>query len=125
MNFRLTAGRVLFGIAVLFLAFDALIKVFAAPAAIEGTGQLGYPVSTLVPIGYTALACLVLYVIPRTAPLGAILWTGYLGGAVASQVRVGAPLAGFTLFPIYVAAIIWGSLYLRDERVRQLVRAAR
>jgi len=124
MDFRLTAGRVLFGIAVLFLAFDALIKVIAHPMAVEGTLQLGYPVSTLVPIGYTALACLVLFVIPRTAPLGAILWTAYLGGAVASQVRMGAPLFGFTLFPIYVAAILWTSLYLRDPRVRQLIRTA-
>ena len=124
MHLRLTAGRVLFGIAVLFLAFDALIKVMALPMAVEGTLQLGYPAGTLVPIGYTALACLVLFVIPRTAPLGAILWTAYLGGAVASQVRMGAPLFGFTLFPVYVAAIIWTSLYLRDPRVRQLIRAA-
>src|SRR6187402_3642373 len=121
MNLRLTAGRVLFGIAVLFLAFDALIKVMALPMAVEGTLQLGYPAGTLVPIGYTALVCLVLFVIPRTAPLGAILWTAYLGGAVASQVRMGAPLFGFTLFPVYVAAIIWTSLYLRDPRVRQLI----
>ena len=124
MNLRLTAGRVLFGVAVLFLAFDALIKVMALPMAVEGTLQLGYPARTLVPIGYTALACLVLFVIPRTAPLGAILWTAYLGGAVASQVRMGAPLFGFTLFPVYVAAIIWTSLYLRDPRVRQLIRTA-
>lgn len=125
MSYKITAGRILFGLAVLFLAFDALVKVLALPMAVQGTVQLGYPASTLVPIGFTALACLVLYIVPRTAPLGAILWTGYLGGAVASQVRMGAPVMGFTLFPIYVAAIIWTSLYLRDARVRQLIRAAR
>lgn len=124
MRYHIIAGRILFGLAVLFLAFDAIVKVLALPMAVEGTAQLGYPASTLVPIGYTALACLVLYVVPRTAPLGAILWTGYLGGAVASQVRLGAPLLGFTLFPIYVAAIIWGSLYLRDSRVRALLGRA-
>jgi hypothetical protein len=71
-------------------------------------------------IGTILLVCIALYVIPRTAPLGAILLTGYLGGAVASQLRIGKPLLGFTLFPIYVAVLAWGGLYLRDPRVRAL-----
>jgi hypothetical protein len=67
--------------------------------------------------------CLIIYVVPRTAPLGAILWTGYLGGAIATHVRVGNPLASHTLFPIYVAALLWGGLWLRDRRVRGLLAA--
>jgi hypothetical protein len=69
--------------------------------------------------------CLILYVIPRTAPLGAVLWTGYLGGAIATHLRLDNPLFSHTLFPIYVAALLWGGLYLRDARVRALVGAAR
>jgi hypothetical protein len=89
------AGRILSGIAVLFLAFDAAMKILAVPAAVECTTQLGYPASTLLGIGVVQLVCLALYLIPRTAPLRAILWTGYLGGAIATHVRVGnadAPL---------------------------------
>ena len=69
------------------------------------------------------LACLILYLVPRTAPLGAVLWTGYLGGAIATHVRVGNPLFSHTLFPIYVAAMLWGGLWLRDARVRRLLQS--
>ena len=69
--------------------------------------------------------CLVVYLIPRTAPLGAVLWTGYLGGAIVTNLRVHNPLFTHILFPIYVAALIWGSLYLRDPRVRAAIRAVR
>jgi hypothetical protein len=119
------AGRILTGIAVLFLTFDALIKLFPTREAIEGTTMLGYQPHHLPIIGGIALACLVLYVIPRTATLGAVLWTGYLGGAIATHLRVDNPLFTHTLFPIYVAALVWGGLYLRDPRVRALIRPAR
>jgi hypothetical protein len=119
------AGRILTGIAVLFLAFDAVIKLFPNEAALTGTTSLGYQAHHLPIIGGIALVCLVLYVIPRTAPLGAILWTGYFGGAIATHLRVDNPLFTHTLFPIYVAALVWGGLYLRDARVRALVRPAR
>ena len=115
------AGRILSGIAVLFLAFDAAMKILAVPAAVEGTTQLGYPASTLLGIGMVQLVCLALYLIPRTAPLGAILWTGYLGGAIATHVRVGNPLFTHVLFPIYVAALLWAGLWLRDRRVAALL----
>ena len=115
------AGRILSGIAVLFLAFDAAMKILAVPAAVEGTTQLGYPASTLLGIGMVQLVCLALYLIPRTAPLGAILWTGYLGGAIATHVRVGNPLFTHVLFPIYVAALLWVGLWLRDRRVAALL----
>lgn len=116
------AGRIITGVAVLFLAFDALSKLFPTRAAIEGTTALGFQPHHLPVIGAIALSCLVLYVIPRTAPLGAILWTGYLGGAIAAQLRLDSPLFTHVLFPIYVAALVWGGLYLRDRRVRALLR---
>lgn len=118
---ELWAGRVLSGLAVLFLAFDATIKLLQLGPAVEGTTQLGYPASVIVPIGLIQIGCLILYLIPRTSVLGAILWTGYLGGAIATHVRVGSPLFSHTLFPIYVAALLWGGLWLRDQRVRALL----
>ncbi|HXI56336.1 MAG TPA: DoxX family protein [Polyangia bacterium] len=119
---RLWTGRVLSGLVVLFLLFDCIIKLLRVPAAVEGTVQLGYPPSVLFGLGVVLLACVVTYLIPRTALVGAILLTGYLGGAIATHVRVGHPLLSHTLFPIYVAALIWGGLFLRDERVRALIR---
>ena len=83
--------------------------------------QLGYPASAVFPIGVVELVCLALYAIPRTSVLGAILITGHLGGAVATHLRVGSPLLGYTLFPLYVAALLWGGLYLRNPRLRMLV----
>ena len=121
----LWAGRILTGIAVLFLVFDLTIKLSGAKEAIEGTVQLGWAPHHLPILAAIQIACLVLYLIPRTAPLGAILWTGYLGGAIATHLRIDNPLFSHILFPIYVAAFIWGGLYLRDARVRALLRSAR
>jgi hypothetical protein len=118
-------GRILTGLAVAFLTFDVVIKLVGVKEAVQGTAELGYQPHHLPIIGAIGLVCLILYVIPRTAPLGAILWTGYLGGAIASQLRLDNPLFSHTLFPIYVAALIWGGLYLRDARVRALLRPAR
>ena len=109
------------GLAVLFLLFDASMKVLELPAAVESTGQLGYPPGVLFGIGVIQIAFAIAYLIPRTSVLGAILWTGYLGGAVATHVRVENPLFSHVLFPIYVAAFIWAGLWLRDERLRALV----
>jgi len=117
---RLWTGRILSGIVVLFLLFDSITKLITIKPVVDGMRQLGYPVPLAPVIGAILLICVVLYVIPRTAPLGAILLTGYLGGAVASQLRLEMPLLGYTLFPIYVAALAWGGLYLRDSRVRTL-----
>jgi hypothetical protein len=114
------AGRILSGIAVLFLTFDTAIKL--AGPAVDATAQLGFAPHHLLTIGLIELACLVIYLIPRTAPLGAVLWTGYLGGAIATHLRLENPLFSHTLFPIYVAALLWGGLYLRDARVRALLR---
>lgn len=118
------AGRVLTGIATLFLTFDMAIKFAGAREAVEGTVQLGWAPHHLPILGLIQLGCLILYLVPRTAPLGAVLWTGYLGGAIATHLRIDNPLFSHTLFPIYVAALIWGGLYLRDARVRALLRPA-
>jgi len=117
---RLWAGRILSGLAVVFLAFDCTIKLLRLAPALEGTVQLGFPAGVLVPLGIVQLVCLVLYLIPGSAVLGAVLWTGYLGGAIATHVRLGNPLFTHVLFPIYVAILIWGGLYLRDGRLRAI-----
>ena len=109
-------------IAVAFLIFDGVIHIMMPPPVAEGFAKLGWPISLSVPLGIIELACLALYVIPRTSVLGAILLTGYLGGAVAANLRLMLPLFSHVLFPVYVAALLWGGLYLRDERVRALIR---
>ena len=119
------SGGVMGGLALLFLAFDAGIKLVMAPQAIEATGQLGYPSSVVVPLGIIELVLLVLYVVPRTALLGAVLWTGYLGGAIATHVRLENPLFTHVLFPVYIAALLWGALWLRDPRTRVLLAPSR
>jgi hypothetical protein len=118
----LWAGRVVSSLVVLFLLFDSAIKLMKLGPVVEGTVRLGYPESTILGIGLALLVCVVAYVIPRTAVLGAILLTGYLGGAIATHVRVGNPLFSHTLFPIYVALLVWGGLYLRNGRLRALLR---
>jgi hypothetical protein len=109
----------------MFLSFDAVLKVLKLPVAVEGTVQLGYPESTIVGIGIVEVVCLLLYLIPRTAVPGAILFTGYLGGAIATHVRIGSPLFTHILFPVYVAALLWGGLYAREPRLRALVPFSR
>jgi hypothetical protein len=115
------AGLVLTSIVTLFLAFDMSLKVLRLAPAVEGTKALGYPVESVMWIGIIEMVCLVLYLVPRTAVLGAVLLTGYLGGAIATHVRLSNPLLTHTLFPIYVALLLWGGLYLREERLRALV----
>lgn len=118
-------GRILSGLAVAFLLFDAIIHVMKPAPVVAGFATLGFPLSVAVPLGIIELVCVVLYVIPRTSVFGAILLTGYLGGAIASQVRIGSPMFSTTLFPIYVALFLWGGLYFRDDRVRALIPASR
>ena len=115
------AGRILSGVAVLFLIFDAGVKLISHPAAIEGTTKLGYPTSVILGLGLIEVVCLIAYLVPRTAVLGAILWTGYLGGAVATHVRVGNPVFSNILAPVYVAVFLWLGLWLRDRRLRTLL----
>lgn len=114
-------GRVLSTIITLLLVLDGAVKLFPVKAVIEGSAQLGYPPSTMPGVGITLLACVVLYAIPRTSVFGALLLTGYLGGAIATHVRVQNPLFSHILFPTYVAAFVWGGLYLRNAKLRALV----
>lgn len=120
----LWTGRILSGLVVLFLLFDGSIKFFMdklPPEALEAGAALQWPIELMPLVGTILLLCTLLYVIPRTSVLGAILLTGYLGGAIASHVRVSNPLFTHTLFPIYVAVFIWLGLYLRDNRVKNII----
>lgn len=119
-NAKLWTGRVLSGIVVLFMLFDAVIHLMRIPPVVEAFAQLGLPLSLAVPLGILELICVVTYVFPRTSVLGAILLTGYLGGAIATQARVGHSLFGETLFPVYVGILLWGGLLLRNERLRAI-----
>ena len=118
MQTQAIAGRVLSTLAVLFLLFDSVAKLLEVPPVMAGSLALGYPAHTVFPIGLILLLCVVAYVVPPTSVLGAVLLTGYLGGAIASHVRVDNPLLTHALFPIYVAVFIWGGLFLRDARLR-------
>jgi DoxX-like family len=112
-------GRILGAVPVLMMGMSAVMKLARNPAVVESWGpRFGYPDSTLVAIGVVELACAVLYVIPRTAVLGAILVTGYLGGATATHVRVGE--AAFVA-PVVAGMLAWGGLFLRDPRLRALL----
>jgi len=113
-------ARILFTIAVFFLLFDGATKLFAPPPVVEAFTRLGIPLRTATAIGLLELACLVLYVVPSTAVLGAILLAAYLGGAVAIHVRARSTTFEM-IFPVLVALMLWGALYLRDPRVRQLI----
>ncbi len=117
---RLWTGRILTGLAGAFCLFDAGMKLIKPPFVVEATVQLGYPESTIVGIGVALLACTLLYLIPRTSILGAVLLTGYLGGAVATNVRAQQPLFN-TTFPIIFACIAWAGLWLREPRLGQLL----
>jgi len=115
---RRIAGAVLTAIVALFLTFDTVLKVLKLAPAIDGTTALGYPANRVFPIGVIELVCLVLYLIPRTAVLGAVLIAGYLGGATATHVRVGD--AGF-FAPTVLGVLAWLGLWLREPRLRALI----
>ena len=115
------AGRILSVVAILFLIFDSVTHTMLIPAVVEGFAKAGFPPGAARPIGIIEIICLVLYVIPRTSVLGALLLTGYLGGAVATNVRMALPLFGFVLAPVYIAIVLWLGLWLRDGVLRQVV----
>lgn len=116
----LWAGRLLSGLPALFLLADSAGKLAKLTPVVEGTVKLGYPESVLIGLGIVLLSSTVLYLIPRTSVLGAVLLTGYLGGAVATHVRAGDPLITHTLFPVYFGVMLWAGLYLRDGRLRAI-----
>ena len=116
------AGYALSAVPVLFLLMDIAMKLFALPIVLETSVQLGYPgtPSMAHTLGVILLMCTALYVYPRTSILGAVLLTGFLGGAIATHVRVGSPLLTHTLFGVYLGVLLWGGLLLRDARLRSL-----
>jgi hypothetical protein len=116
-------GLAVTGLVTLFLLFDSVTKLLRLPPVVEATVQMGFPAWTVPVIGGTLLACLVLYLVPRTAVLGAVLLTGYLGGAVCAQLRIDAPVFSTLLFPVYTGVVVWLGLYLRSAALRALGRA--
>lgn len=118
---QLWTGRVLSTLPVLFLLFDATLKLIKPQPVVEGTVALGYSPSVITPLGITLLICVVLYCIPVTRILGAILLTAYLGGAVATHVRHGDPVFSHILFPTYLGAFLWLGLYFRDPALRNFI----
>jgi hypothetical protein len=116
-------GRVLSGLAVLFLLFDGAIKLVPCPVVTETMDRIGYGSSETLArsLGFITIVCTVLYAIPPTSILGAILLTGYLGGAMASHLRIGSPLFSHTLFGFYLGLMVWGGLWLRDRSLRALI----
>ncbi len=116
----LWTGRVFSGLFVLFILMDLTMKFMGRPEVAQTMTQLGWPTGLSTTLAVILLGCLVLYVIPQTAILGAVLFTGYLGGAMATHVRVGSPLFSHVLFSVYLALFMWGGLWLRDARLRGL-----
>jgi hypothetical protein len=119
-KYQLWAGRIMSALPALFLLVDGGMKLVKPPPVVEATVRLGYPESAIVGLGIVLLVCTILYLIPRTSILGAILLTGYLGGAVATHVRVAN--AWFSIFfPIILGVLLWGGLFLRDEQLQILL----
>ena len=114
-------GLVISALPVLFLTFDGAMKLLKIAPVAESFARLGYPSELAHGIGLLELACLVAYVVPRTAPFGALLLTGFLGGAISCHVRVGDPLFSHVLFPAYVAVLLWSGLFLREPRLSALL----
>jgi hypothetical protein len=118
---RLWAGWGMSGLTVLFMLFDSISKLVLEPHVVEATTKIGYPLDVIRPLGLVLLVCTILYAIPRTAILGAILLTGFFGGAIASKLRIEDPLFSSILFGVYFGFLAWGGLYLRDDRLRTLI----
>jgi len=114
----LWAGRIISALPVLLLLLSGVMKLIKPAPVVEGFAHFGYPERVILPIGWLELGCTIVYIIPRTSVLGAILMTGYLGGATATNVRVGDPLS---FVPVVVGVFVWGGLFLRDERLRVLL----
>ena len=115
------AGYIVSGVVIAFLLFDGAIKLIPLDIVVEASAEFGIPVHLTRTLGVMTLVFTILYAIPRTSVLGAILLTGYLGGAVWTHLRIGSPVFSHLLFGVYLGLMIWGGLYLRDERLRALV----
>jgi hypothetical protein len=118
---RLWTARIMSGLVILFMLFDSILKFIKPAPVVEGTQQLGYSEHHIIVIATLGLLSTILYAIPRTTVLGALLLTGYFGGVVATHIRVDNPLFTHTLFPVYLAVLTWGGIWLRNEKVRKLI----
>jgi hypothetical protein len=117
---RLWTARIMSGLVILFMLFDSILKLMKPAPVVEGTVTLGYAEHHILVLGILGLLSTILYAVPRTSFLGALLLTGYYGGVVATHIRVDSPLFTHILFPVYLAVLTWGGIYLRDEKVRKL-----
>ena len=117
----LWAGRIVSALPVLLLLMDGVMKLLKPSFVVEANVKLGYQESVIIPLGVVLITCAVLYAIPQTSVLGAILLTGYLGGTVATHLRAGSPVFSHMLFGVYLGIMLWGGLYLRDDRLRALI----
>jgi hypothetical protein len=118
---RLWTARIMSGIVILFMLFDSVVKLIKPAPIVEGTLDLGYAEHHIIVLGILGLLSTILYAIPRTTVLGAVLLTGYFGGAIATHIRMDNPLFTHILFPVYIALLTWGGIWLRDEKVRKLI----
>jgi len=121
MRKMIWTGRSISGLMIAFLLFDSIIHMTKIAVVVESFTKMGWPIDLAIPLGIVELVCIAVYLYPRTSILGAILLTGYLGGAVVTHLRVGSSLFGETLFPVYVGLLLWGGLYLREPRLRTLL----
>jgi hypothetical protein len=124
-KWRQRVGLALSGLVILFMLMDATLKLMQLPVVFETTAQLGWPASSVVPLGVLLLLCTALYAFPRTSVVGAVLLTAYLGGAVATHARIGSTIFSHLLFGVYLGLMLWGGLYLRNERLRALILPSR
>lgn len=118
---RLWTARIMSGIVILFMLMDSIMKFIQPETVVTGTTELGYAVHHILPIGILGLISILLYTYPKTTILGALLLTGYWGGAIATHVRLDNPLFSHILFPVYLAILAWGGIWLRDEKLRDLI----
>ena len=119
---RLWTARIMSGLFTVFMLFDGITKLLKLESVIKPSMEMGFSVQHVVVIGVLGLISTILYAVPQTSIWGAVLITGYLGGAIVTHIRLDDPLFTHTLSPVYFAIIAWGGLYLRDERVRNLFR---
>jgi hypothetical protein len=122
MGWKFWTGWAMSGLTIAFLSMDSIMKLLALPVVLESSGPLGFAGASMARgLGIVLLVCTLLYAMPQTSVLGAILLTGYLGGAVATHLRVGNPLFSHILFGVYIGVLMWGGLYLRDTGVRAMI----
>jgi hypothetical protein len=124
-NWMRRTGWRMTGFMIAFLFFDSVSKLVLEQHVVEAMTKIGYPLDVIRPLGFIGLGCTILYAIPRTSILGAILLTGYLGGAIGSKARIEDPMFSSILFGLYFGILVWGGVYFRDERLRALIPLSR